>query len=101
MQDSGVDLQGRLELSALAQPPSGRHAGTRLKSSATIPFPTQLLHAKLSTDITENGFPEKGSDVGIKRTAEGLLEPTKTTAQAHSFKLKLQDPELVKALADF
>jgi hypothetical protein len=82
----------------LARPPTSKHAGKRLRSTAPIPFPAQLLSDELAV---HRGFPESSSEVGIERNEAGEVQPTKVTAAAEVTALKLQAPALVKALARF
>lgn len=82
-------------MARLATAPTRRHQGKRLRSSPTVPCPIRLLNAETI------GLPESDPEAGISRAEDGSLKPTKTTAQAHSFKLKLQDPSHLAAFVGF
>lgn len=74
------------------------NTGKRLRTSADLPLPKELLDAELATS---HGFPAADSEVGIDRTEGGALKPTKESGLSEEYKYKLQDPERVKSLARF
>jgi hypothetical protein len=93
-------LRGLLDktLDEMTRPPSKKHAGKRLRASAPWFLPASILSEELAVS---HGFPEADAAVGLERGADGELQPSKKTATAEVYKLKLQDPAHVRAFARF
>ncbi|KAL1523196.1 hypothetical protein AB1Y20_018149 [Prymnesium parvum] len=77
----------------LTRPPTKRHLGKKLRASKPIPTVPELFQEQF---LVAHGFPHEDEAMGLKRNADGTVQPKKKGATVHRYSIKLQDPNSIK-----